>query len=80
MVGGKIYRSQLRFYVFLMGENTLIILGLSQIINISIKQYIYPFHNTLDSIIRHIVLWISLWVLSIIIKKYIPEVIGKSRN
>lgn len=62
------------------GKNTLIILGLSQIINISIKQYIYPFHNTLDSIIRHIVLWISLWVLSIIIKKYIPEVIGKSRN
>ena len=62
------------------GKNTLIILGLSQIINISIKRYIYPFHNTLDSIIRHIVLWISLWVLSIIIKKYIPEVIGKSRN
>ena len=29
------------------GKNTLIILGLSQIINISIKQYIYPFHNTL---------------------------------
>lgn len=82
MVGGKIYRSHNFVSMFFLwaGKNTLIILGLSQIINISIKQYIYPFHNTLDSIIRHIVLWISLWVLSIIIKKYIPEVIGKSRN
>lgn len=79
MVGGKIYRSQLRFYVFLMGgekhsHNFRIIAN-----NKHFNKTIYiPY--TLDSIIRHIVLWTSLWVLSIIIKKYIPEVIGKSRN
>lgn len=64
------------------GKNTLVILGFSQMINMLIKQYMQSIvpQNMLFSILRHTLLWIILWILSIIVNKYIPEIIGKQRN
>ena len=63
------------------GKNTLIILGLSQVINIRMKDYLTTIitNNIINSVIRHILLWSILYILSIIINKYMPLLVGKSK-
>ena len=62
------------------GKNTLIIMGLSQVVNMFLKSvcdtaYI-PFSN---SIIRHCLLWVVLYVCSMIYNKYVPILVGKRK-
>ena len=61
------------------GKNSIVILGLSQILNMSLKGIMENLHlpSVLSSGFRHIVLWILLWWISIIINRYFPLVIGK---
>ena len=64
------------------GKNTLVILGFSQMINMLMKQCMQSVvpQNMLFSMLRHTLLWIILWALSVIITRYFPEVVGKQRN
>ena len=39
-----------------------------------------PIHSTLNSISRHILLWLILWGVAYLINKYVPELIGKKEN
>ena len=61
------------------GKNSIVILGLSQILNMSLKGIMANLHlpSVLSSGFRHIVLWILLWWISIIINRYFPLIIGK---
>lgn len=64
------------------GQNTLVILGLSQVVNVQLKFVMenMPMPEFINFIIRHFSLWIILWLLSVIIRKYLPEVIGQKRD
>lgn len=64
------------------GKNTLIIMGLSQVINMTIKTillitFISPITN---SIIRHCLLWGMLYACSIILNTHAPFLIGRKRS
>lgn len=63
------------------GNNTIIVLGLSQVLNLIIKDYMacLPLSNAISSLLRHLLLWFVLWVLSILINRFAPELIGKKR-
>ena len=63
------------------GKNTLIIMGLSQVISVVIKSiwnttYLPAITN---SIIRHCLLWTILYICSIIFNKYTPFLIGRKK-
>ena len=61
------------------GKNSIIILGLSQTLNMSIKKIMENFQISymLSSFMRHILLWLLLWLISILVNRYIPFIIGK---
>lgn len=69
-----------RFFVWA-GNNTIIVLGLSQVLNLMIKNSMtyLPLPNAVNSLLRHVLLWLVLWAFSILINRYIPEIIGKKR-
>lgn len=61
------------------GKNTLIILGLSQLFSLTIKNcfIVLGISNHFSFILRHLILWVVLWMSSILINKYIPFLVGK---
>lgn len=70
-----------RFFLWA-GANTIVVLGLSQVVNLSMKGMMesLPLPGAVNSLMRHVILWIALWILATLINKYIPEVIGKKRT
>lgn len=63
------------------GKNTIIIMGLSQTLNSLLKALMTDISlSSYISILRHILLWISLWGFSVIINKYVPFLIGKYKK
>lgn len=77
----KILNIVRRFFLWA-GNNTIVILGLSQVVNLLLKQVMEnsPLPNALSSAFRHILLWVILWLLAFILNRYMPEFIGKKRN
>lgn len=71
----------LRRFLAWAGANTIVILGLSQVINLLMKECMIslPLSNGVNSLLRHVLLWVVLWVIATLINKYIPEIIGKKR-
>ena len=67
-----------KFFIWA-GRNSIVILGLSQTLNLSIKKIMENFqmNNMLSSFVRHILLWLLLWLISIIVNRYAPFIIGK---
>ena len=65
-----------RFYNWA-GSNTIIILGLSQWINILMKDSLGNNSLPFLSIGRHILLWLFLWIISLVLNRYFPFLIGK---
>ena len=63
------------------GTNTIVVLGLSQVINLFMKECMnsLPLKSGINSLLRHVLLWVALWVISSLINTYIPEIIGKQR-
>lgn len=62
------------------GKNTLIIMGLSQVVNMLLKSVCdtaYIFFS--NSIIRHCLLWVILYVCSMLFNKYTPILVGKKK-
>ena len=61
------------------GKNSIVILGLSQTLNMSIKKIMENFQISymLSSFMLHILLWLLLWLISILVNRYIPFIIGK---
>lgn len=74
-------QNYLRRFLVWAGTNTIVILGLSQIINLLIKECMMnlPLSKATNSLLRHVLLWIVLWVIATLINKYVPEIIGKQR-
>lgn len=72
----------LRKFFLWAGVNTIVVLGLSQVVNMTMKGTMesLPIPNVVNSLLRHTLLWIMLWILATFINKYIPEVIGKNRK
>lgn len=72
----------LKRFLLWAGVNTIVILGLSQVVNLTMKKVMenLPIHSTLNSIFRHILLWLMLWGVAYLINKYVPELIGKKRK
>lgn len=72
----------LKRFLLWAGLNTIVILGLSQVVNLTIKKVMenLPIHGPLNSISRHILLWLMLWGLAYLINTYVPELIGKKRK
>ena len=71
----------LRRFLNWAGTNTIVILGLSQVINLMMKECMnsLTLPNGVNSLLRHVLLWAVLWVIASLINKYIPEIIGKQR-
>lgn len=72
----------LKRFLLWAGVNTIVILGLSQVVNLTMKKIMenLPIHSTLNSISRHILLLLILWGVAYLINKYVPELIGKKRK
>ena len=75
-------RNWLRRFFLWAGANTIVVLGLSQVVNMSMKGMMesLPLPGAVSSLMRHVILWIALWIVATLINKYIPEVIGKKRK
>ena len=75
----NIYATPIKLFFKWAGHNTIIILGLSQIISTYIKIGFSYFSvpEIMNPFLRHIFLWIILYILSIIIRKYFPRIIGQ---
>ena len=75
-------RNWLRRFFLWAGANTIVVLGLSQVVNMSMKGMMesLPLPGAVSSLMRHVILWIALWIVATLINKYIPEVIGKKRT
>lgn len=72
----------LRKYFVWAGQNTLIILGLSAVINLFMKNAMEHFMlpPIVNSALRHTLLWYLLWLISRFVNRYIPEIVGKNRK
>lgn len=70
-----------KFFVWA-GQNTLIILGLSAVINLPLKSAMEHFllPPIVNTALRHTLLWYLLWLISRFVNRYIPEIIGKKRK
>lgn len=75
-------RNIIKYLFIWAGKNTLIIMGLSQVINMIIKSILTTTHlpATTSSIIQHCLLWITIYICSIIFNKYTPFLIGKKTH
>ncbi len=75
-------RNVVRRFFLWAGANTIVVLGLSQVVNLSMKSVMesLPLPGAVNSLMRHTLLWIALWLLATLINKYIPEAIGKKRQ
>ena len=64
------------------GANTMLIVGLSQCVILGIKE-IPLFHlmniEAMNSVMRHAVLWVILYALSLAVNRYMPWVVGRVR-
>lgn len=73
----------LRVFFNWAGKNSITILGFSAIINMSNKYLIILLQlnipNYIDSISRHIILWGILYIVTIILNRYFPILIGKNK-
>ena len=69
----------LKSFLLWAGRNSIIVMGLSQIVNLAIKHIMsdFEFPQIIDMCSRHILLWIILYFLSLFINKYTPCLIGK---
>lgn len=75
----NIYATPIKLFFKWAEHNTIIILGLSQIISTYIKIGFSYFSvpEIMNPFLRHMFLWIILYILSIIIRKYFPRIIGQ---
>ncbi len=64
------------------GKSTLIIMGMSQVLNMRIKEIYetFAFQGAVSSISRHFLLWGLLFIFTLIFNKYLPFFIGKSKK
>jgi len=64
------------------GKNTLIIMGLSQLILLELADILskYSMPKLTNSFIKYITLFIILYILSIVINKYMPFIVGKKKQ
>lgn len=63
------------------GSNTYLIMGLSQIIML-LLIFLFtniPLSNLLNSVVRIVILWLSLSFLSKFFNKYFPSLVGKKK-
>lgn len=75
-------RNVVRRFFLWAGANTIVVLGLSQVVNMLMKSVMesLPLPGAVSSLMRHTLLWGALWLLATLINKYIPEAIGKKRQ
>lgn len=71
--------SPIRKFFIWSGRNTLIIMGLSEIIIAETKDYFtsIPIPTIANSLLRHLLMWILIFFLSSFINKYLPFIVGK---
>jgi len=79
---GYIYCLYIKQFLLWAGKNSLVILGLSPILNMSIKFILLNFHLPfhIRFLAQHTILWIMLYGLSYILTKYTPFFVGKKIN
>lgn len=72
----------IRPYIVMLGEYSIIVLGLSQPYYVTIKKMFvsFPIPDLVSFVIRQVVLWIILTITIIAVKRYIPWIIGKGRQ
>ena len=72
----------LRKPVVYIGRNTIVIVGLSQVILMSLKKFfdIHGVPNIIGAPIRHLLLWIALFAATWILNRYVPFLIGKTKK
>lgn len=79
--GGK---NPIRMFCTWAGKSTLLIMGLSGPVNMTIKFLSEPLLGGLphpvNMVCRHTILWITLYLLSIVILRYAPVLLGKKRT
>lgn len=64
------------------GENTYVIMGISQLVIIMMKDRLSPvlsLPNAVDSVMRYLLLWPLLIFLSLLLNKYVPFFVGKKK-
>lgn len=64
------------------GANTLVIVGLSQCVNLALKDSVI-FHllssEAANSLLRHALLWVILFGASLLLNRFVPWAVGKAR-
>lgn len=75
-------KNVVRRFLLWAGSNTIVVLGLSQVLSRSIKIVLgaLPMPSAVNSVLRHVVLWCLLWLCAWLLNKYLPVVIGKSKK
>ena len=75
-------KNVVRCFLLWAGSNTIVVLGLSQVLSRSIKIVLgtLPMPGAVNSVLRHVVLWSLLWLCAWLLNKYLPVVIGKSKK
>ena len=70
-----------RKFLIWAGKNSIVIVGLSQVINMSLKYCLSytQLPRIVSMPIQHILLWLSLMLFSYLLNKYAPILIGKKR-
>ena len=72
--------SALRVFLDWAGKNTFLIMGLSQLIIMILNDNLFTGLPWYYTILKHLVLWGLLWLISLLMNNYLPFFVGKRAN